>query len=157
VGADVGVWRSTDGGASWVPYGTGLANALITDLEIQRSARKLVAGTFGRGVWEVDLPPGVVGAPEIAASSSHLMLDPPSPNPSAAWVDFRFAARGESEVTLEMFDVAGRRLETLAREGRGDAIIRTAVWDARQAPSGVYFARLRSGTDELVRKVVVAR
>lgn len=158
VGADVGVWRSTDGGGTWTPYGTGLANALITDLEIRRSARKLTAGTFGRGAWEVDLPPaGAVDAPVVAAANPDLMLDPPYPNPVRDWADFRFAARAGGEVTLELFDVAGRRVETIAREARGDAVIRTAVWDARGAAPGVYFARLTAGGREVVRKVVLAR
>ncbi len=157
VGADVGVWRSTDGGGTWTPYGTGLANALITDLEIRRSARKLTAGTFGRGAWEADLPAVAVDAPVVAAANPDLMLDPPYPNPVRDWADFRFAARADAEVTLELFDVAGRRVETLAREARGDAVIRTAVWDARGAAPGVYFARLTAGGREAMRKVVVAR
>ncbi len=157
VGADVGVWRSTDGGATWTPYGTGLANALITDLEIRRTARKLTAGTFGRGAWEADLPAAAVDAPVVAVPNPDLMLDPPYPNPVRDWADFRFAARADAEVTLELFDVAGRRVETLAREARGDAVIRTAVWDARGAAPGVYFARLTAGGREAMRKVVVAR
>ncbi|MEZ5064462.1 MAG: T9SS type A sorting domain-containing protein [bacterium] len=158
VGADVGVWRSTDGGTTWTPYGTGLANVLISDLEIRRSPRKLTAGTYGRGAWEVDLPPiGVVDAPELALPTANLLLDPPSPNPVRAWADFRFASRAPGEMTLELFDVAGRRLETLAREPRGDAIIRTAVWDSRRVAPGVYFARLSAGGEVVTRKVVVAR
>jgi photosystem II stability/assembly factor-like uncharacterized protein len=157
VGADVGVWRSTDAGAAWLPYGTGLANVLVTDLEIQRAARKLVAGTFGRGAWEIDLPSATVDAPVAPRRGPDLMLDPPFPNPVRDYAEFRFAARGEGDVALELFDVGGRRVATIAREARGDAVIRTATWDARSVPAGVYFVRLVMGTQELRHKVVVAR
>ena len=159
VGTDVGVWSSTDGGVTWTPFGTGLPNALIVDLEIQRSGRKLVAGTHGRGAWEVDLPAGAVDAPAVAAgaASPNLMLDPPSPNPVRDTVVLRYAARSEGAVTLEVYDVSGRRVDRVAATERGDAVVRTAVWDARRSAPGVYFARLTAGAESVTRKVVVAR
>jgi len=37
------------------PYGFDLPNVVVNDLEINRAARKLVAGTYGRGAWEINL------------------------------------------------------------------------------------------------------
>jgi photosystem II stability/assembly factor-like uncharacterized protein len=158
-GTDVGVWSSTDGGAAWTPFGTGLPHALIVDLEIQRSGRKLVAGTHGRGVWEADLPAAVVDAPLVGgpAPAPDLMLDPPRPNPVRDTVVLRYAARAGGRVTLDVYDVSGRRVDRVAAAERGDAVVRTAVWDARRAAPGVYFARLTAGAESVSRKVVVAR
>ena len=56
VGTDTGVWYSDDEGAHWAPFGAGLPNVVVYDLEIHRSARKLVACTYGRGIWACNLP-----------------------------------------------------------------------------------------------------
>jgi hypothetical protein len=54
-GTDIGVYVSTDGGASWNPFGTGLPRSAVFDLQIQPSNRILRAATHGRGVWETPL------------------------------------------------------------------------------------------------------
>jgi len=54
-GTDIGVYVSTDAGANWAPFGTGLPRAAVMDLQIQPSNRILRAGTHGRGVWETPL------------------------------------------------------------------------------------------------------
>src|SRR3989440_1221296 len=54
-GTDIGVYSSTDGGANWAPYGTGLPRSAVFDLQIQPSNRLLRAATHGRGVWETAL------------------------------------------------------------------------------------------------------
>ena len=51
-GTDIGVYFSSDGGATWSPYGTGLPKVAVFDLQIQPTSRILRAATHGRGVWE---------------------------------------------------------------------------------------------------------
>jgi len=51
-GADIGVFFSTDGGATWNPFGLGLPRVAVFDLNIQPSAHKVRIGTHGRGAWE---------------------------------------------------------------------------------------------------------
>lgn len=57
IGTDAGVFYSY-GGAAWQYYGYGLPNTAVTDLAIQYSAKKLRVGTYGRGIWEIDLAAG---------------------------------------------------------------------------------------------------
>jgi hypothetical protein len=53
VGADNGVWASSDGGGTWAYMGpnAGLPNVAVFDLQIQASTRKVFAFTFGRGAF----------------------------------------------------------------------------------------------------------
>ena len=53
VAADLGVYQSWDGGASWADYSATLPNAFIGDLLFHPNARVLRAGTRNRGVWEI--------------------------------------------------------------------------------------------------------
>lgn len=56
IGADIGVWRSTDSGANWTLFSQGLPDAAVTDLLLHNPRRLLRAATHGRGVWERTLP-----------------------------------------------------------------------------------------------------
>lgn len=51
-GADLGVWRSTDGGQTWAVFSEGLPDAAVLDLKFHPVRRLLRAATHGRGVFE---------------------------------------------------------------------------------------------------------
>jgi photosystem II stability/assembly factor-like uncharacterized protein len=57
VGTDDGVYVSTDQGTSWSRFGKGLPHAQVRDLEFNGDLQILAAGTHGRGVWEILVPP----------------------------------------------------------------------------------------------------
>jgi hypothetical protein len=56
VGADIGVWHSSDGGRNWKPFQYGLPDAPVFDLQIHPTQRLLRAATHGRGLYEIPLP-----------------------------------------------------------------------------------------------------
>ena len=155
---DLGVWYTENGGVNWTPFGTGLPNAKIDDVEIQNSLQKLVAGTHGRGAWEIDIPAsGLVDAPVEVAEARNLMLDAPFPNPVRDRTMLRFAAKSEGPVTLSIYDVQGRLVTPVTELARGDGFVKTAPWFTNDVPSGVYFAVLKSAEESVSRKVVVAK
>lgn len=52
---DLGVYRTTDGGAHWALFGSHLPQVRVTDLYIPPDGGFLRVGTYGRGVWEITL------------------------------------------------------------------------------------------------------
>jgi PKD repeat protein/photosystem II stability/assembly factor-like uncharacterized protein len=66
VGTDIGVFYKAISSASWSPYGLGLPNVIITDMDIQYAVGKLRISTFGRGMWETKVFQAPTTAP-IAA------------------------------------------------------------------------------------------
>jgi hypothetical protein len=52
-GSDLGVFKSTDGGANWSAYGNGLPNVRVSDIYMPPDGSFLMAATYGRGVWEL--------------------------------------------------------------------------------------------------------
>ncbi len=159
LGTDTGVWASENGGVNWVPFEDGLPNSQVLDLEIQNSLQKLVAGTHGRGAWEIDIPAtiGTDVAVQVSPTPRNLLLDAPFPNPVKSETMFRFAAKSDAKVSLVVYDVQGRVVSDLADFATGDGVIRSTPWYTDDVPSGVYFAVLRAGTESVSRKVVVAR
>ena len=55
VGTYDGVYHK-QGAGDWQRFGTGLPKVYISGMEINYKSRKLRASTYGRGVWETDLP-----------------------------------------------------------------------------------------------------
>jgi hypothetical protein len=64
-------------------------------------------------------------------------------------------------VTLEIFDVQGKRVTTLLNAARHDAGFHTVLWDGttagHRAASGIYFVRLTTDARSWTRRVVVTR
>lgn len=85
-----------------------------------------------------------------------------APNPASATTRFQFALDRATEVTLEVYDLLGRRVAT-PLAGRLPAGAMTVTWNLRRDDGGavgpgLYFARLRTPDRATVRRVtVVAR
>lgn len=156
VGTDTGVWYSDNEGADWVPLGTTFPCVMVHDLEIHQGARKLVAITYGRGAWETDLPAPSGADVPLLVHHPDLLLDPPAPNPIKDRAFFRIASRLSGGATLDLYDVRGRRVARIADLATADGVIRTIEWVPAGVSPGAYFAVLRSGSESLSRKVVVA-
>ncbi len=84
-----------------------------------------------------------------------------APNPTRSRTSVAFDVAREAEVELEVYDLRGARVRTLAR-GVLPAGRHHAEWDgldpeAKPAPLGVYFVRLRADARTEMRKLVLAR
>lgn len=61
VGMDVGIYYRDPSSANWTLYNTGLPNTPLSDMETSAAfAGKIVAATYGRGVWMVDFAPNAL-------------------------------------------------------------------------------------------------
>jgi hypothetical protein len=55
IGTDAGVYYTRDGLPIFLPFKLGLPNVIIDELEIHYGSRKIVAATYGRGLWQSNL------------------------------------------------------------------------------------------------------
>ena len=56
LGTNLGVYYRDDSMTSWQPFDINLPNVSVRDLELNLEDAKLVAATYGRGVWQTDIP-----------------------------------------------------------------------------------------------------
>lgn len=56
LGTTLGVYYRDDSMSSWQPFDANLPNVSVTDLEINLEDSKLIAATYGRGIWQTDIP-----------------------------------------------------------------------------------------------------
>ncbi len=70
VGTDIGVYRSTDAGASWSAYNSNLPRVPIFALAVQNPTRQLRAATHGRGMWDIGITASAAQPPSLLAAYS---------------------------------------------------------------------------------------
>ena len=83
------------------------------------------------------------------------------PNPFNPSTSIRYALRAPSDVTLMVFDAAGRRVRTLVDTSM-PAGVHDVAWDGfdhrgNRVASGVYFYRLQTGVFTETRKMVLLK
>ena len=69
-GTDIGVYVSTDSGANWSPFGTGLPRVAVFDMA-KTSGGLIRIATHGRGLWQI----AAVGSgplPDLTIGKSHI-------------------------------------------------------------------------------------
>ncbi len=109
------------------------------------------------GTWRLTIyNPAVVGVGDGPLPASLSLAA--SPNPARGEMELSYALPTEGEVSLEVFDLQGRLVRSLAN-GRMPAGRHQVRWDGRHASGesagvGIYLARLRSGGEERLVKLV---
>jgi hypothetical protein len=143
VGTDLGIFETTNGGTSWTEQNGGLAKVAVFDLDL-RSDGVLVAATHGRGMYRTT--GSVITAVEEVSGGvpAEHRLSQNYPNPFNPSTTIAFDIASATEVTLRVYDAAGREVATLF-DGRLEPGSYTSTFDGSSVASGVYFTVLEAG------------
>lgn len=158
-------WRSSDDGSTWTPIGVtnqlGVSGLAVDEGTLVAATREGHVYTSPTGVtWTpvgtmnqleltalADDAPSVSGVGPATPVAPRLTLLPPWPNPwrAGAAITFAFTMTGAGSIALEIFDVAGRLVESRPPRpvdaGEGPAR-HEITWNPDALPSGTYFARV---------------
>lgn len=154
-----GAWVEVVNSQSPAFGGSGPANGSFTasggpyDGFNQSATIQLPKMTFA-----VFAPLSFVGVEPPVARPSTVALSAPWPNPSRARTALRFALPARAGVRLDIVDVSGRLVRTLA-DGAFEAGEHTLGWDGgdaagRPAAPGLYFVRLEAGGESRTVRLV---
>jgi hypothetical protein len=78
------------------------------------------------------------------------------PNPSNSSFNFEYNLSVASDVELTIFDVNGRKIETILNGHQGSGVHRID-WAADRLSSGIYFCRIKAGVYTETKKMVLLR
>ncbi len=95
--------------------------------------------------------------PEPTPIPMRLAIDAVSPNPVRSNSTIRFSIPTLGPVTLAIFDLQGRRVETLLKDEPLLAGVHVVRLPATDRPIGCYFCRLQSGGKIATRKFIALR
>jgi hypothetical protein len=142
------IWRTMS------PAGTPPPPPPLWDplLAYDPARRRVLVGTAD-GIWQLDLSQVVAAGPAVAAT---LSLKGALPNPAREGVRIAFSLPSAEPATLEMFDVAGRRVANIPVGRLGPGAHLVSIAEPRQLPVGLYLVRLsQAGIIETGKVAVV--
>ncbi len=134
-GTDGGVYVSTDGGARWLALKSNMPPAPVTDMLIHSREQDLVAGTYGRGIFVMDIAPiremteeNLKGPYLFSVKPKPIRRDgaqgnyrfngdtfPTTPNePNGLLIYYYLAHDSSRPVTVTLTDAAGKIVRTVA-------------------------------------------
>jgi len=106
----------------------------------------------------VQFDPSTIGINTISNQiPSKFNLEQNYPNPFNPVTKIRFSVPKSSNITLEVFDVTGKLIATLAKNEAVTAGLKEVEFNASNFPSGVYFYSLKSGDYSETRKMVLVK
>jgi hypothetical protein len=103
-----------------------------------------------------DVGAAMTGAGLMNQAPTEFALYPCSPNPFNAKTVASFELRVASEVSLRVYDTAGRSVMMLVNGWR-EAGRHEATFDAGELPSGMYFCRIQAGEFNATQKMVLLK
>jgi hypothetical protein len=153
LGSDVGAYVSTNRGASWQRFMTGLPTVPVHDLKIHPRDRELIAATHGRSIWIVDVAPLEEMTNSVMARGTNFFTPKTAyeysqastqsftgnkwfvaPNPPyGAELVYRLTSGNSRDSTrILVTDIRGDTVRTLT--GPGGPGLHRAYWDLREHP-----------------------
>ncbi|MCL4278681.1 MAG: T9SS type A sorting domain-containing protein, partial [Ignavibacteriaceae bacterium] len=159
-GTPNGVFQSSDNGMNWFELPDGLTTKDVRSLSSSWNGY-LYAGTVGGGVFRSTASTTSVENENINPSLFILYQNYPNPfNPSTT-IRYsipvsRNSSKGETFVTLKVYDVLGNEITTLINEEKSAGNYEIQ-FDATDIPSGVYFYTLRTEEFTQTRKLVLLK
>jgi len=95
------------------------------------------------------------GVGDPAGSNDRLFFASPNPSRGSATVVFTLASAQPAR--LELFDLAGRRIDARDVGALGAGLHRATIGADRQLAAGVYYAKLSAGSDVRTTRVAILR
>jgi C1A family cysteine protease len=89
-------------------------------------------------------------------SPQYISLSQNYPNPFNAQTTIQYSLSNQSEVAIDIFDILGRKIETL-EGGIKPAGNHQAIWDASGQSSGIYYYRIKAGDKTETKRMTLLK
>jgi len=151
---DVGVMISTNDGASWSVFSTGIPSSVpCHDLTLHNTTRKLVVWTHGRSAFMTDIPVGIISNNEVPGGFS---LSQNYPNPFNPATKIKYYIAREGYVSVKVFDVTGKVTAVLVDQQQKKGKYELD-FSGKDMASGVYFYKLETDGFTDTKKMILIK
>jgi hypothetical protein len=157
LGTNIGVFLSTNGGKLWTDISTGTQVDSSGIISLAVCYGYLFAGTSANGVWRYPLSQNNTFVKnDLSPLPSKFVLKQNYPNPFNPATIISYQIPSNSLVKLEVYDMLGRKIETLVNENQ-HAGAYSATFNAVNLPSGTYFYRIITDNFVQTKKLIVIK
>lgn len=143
IGTDIGVYATDNTLTDWIYAGKGLPNVMVHELEINYAGNKLVAATYGRGIWQVDLPPSFSNISHATAKEKTITELEANvfPNPATGIVNIQ-VKNAKEKVVINVYKLTGEKTASYSFDVKASKSMKI---DISSLPFGNYVLHLQSG------------
>lgn len=136
IATDIGVFHSKDDGLNWNLLGTQLPNVVITDLDYHPTENILIAASYGRGMFKIDLDDLNTGTTEV---EKPVQLELQAyPNPFSERTIIKMTVYRKEIYLISLYDQSGLLIQKI-HSGALETGAHEFTIDGVQLSSGLYF------------------
>ncbi|PLX03699.1 MAG: glycosyl hydrolase [Marinilabiliales bacterium] len=141
VATDMGVYYTSSQGETWDITSTGMPFIIVTDLRLHNPTRKLIAATYGRGMYKLDLSI-LLNTDDKHINNTDIVKC--YPNPFSSTLNIEINKENFETVFVEIINANGQTVRSY--ENVSDTKL---VWDGTdnngvQQNSGMYIVRVKT-------------
>jgi photosystem II stability/assembly factor-like uncharacterized protein len=149
-----GIYRSRDGGMSWGLRNSGLNNSNMLRVIIDYEGRAYASPYAGPVFRSTDLTTNV--GENVNGFIQNFTLSQNYPNPFNPRTTIKFEIPSTGFVTLEVFDLLGRKVATIVNEKMTQGTYEKTI-DGTKISGGVYYYRLKTNNYMQTKKLLLLK
>ncbi len=157
IGSDFGVFVTTDQGIHWFKYSENLpAVCYVNDIEYDPYSNKIVAATYGRGVFIADPVAPLTSVSDNGKIPGKFELSQNYPNPFNPTTKIKYQISKPGFVSLKVYDVLGKEVANLVKKNmvKGNYEV---TFNAENLSSGIYIYTLKENNISLGKKLLLLK
>ena len=135
------------GASDWTKLGQGLPNVNVSDIEINYTVDKLVAATYGRGLWNISILNSTLGVDEVVTTVDETPFIYPNPVTDGQ-LNIKLKDNSDS-FNYIMYNAIGGVVQ------KGQLTSGLNTLDVKNIASGIYVVRMTNGNHVSSQKVVI--
>jgi len=148
-----GVYMTTDSTATWQKMNNGLEDLYAISVGFDKNGNAIASTSTAIH----RLNNTITGIKEIRSQTPlEYYLSQNYPNPFNPSTNIRFRVSNFVFVSLKIYDILGREVETLVNENKQPGFYEVS-FDAGRLASGIYFYTIRAGEFNLTKKMILLR
>lgn len=132
---DAGVYVTTNAGINWERVGDNMPFVAVLDIDLNYNSSKIIAGTFGRSIYTINITNLINGISAINNRIEVLIY----PNPSANLINIKANTKID---------------EVRVYNSKGELLIQSQshLIDVSGFPAGNYFVKIMQGEENIVKR-----
>ncbi|VAX23314.1 Glycosyl hydrolase, BNR repeat precursor [hydrothermal vent metagenome] len=157
IGSDFGVFVTTDSGVHWFKYSENLPSVCyVNDIEYDPYSNKIVAATYGRGVFIADPVAPLTSVSKNAKIPGKFELSQNYPNPFNPTTKIKYQIPESGFVSLKVYDALGKEVATLVKKNlaKGNYEVN---FNAKSLASGIYIYTLKANNYSESKKMLLMK
>lgn len=127
----------------WSKLGQGMPNVNVKDIEIHYTEDKLIAGTFGRGLWEINIANATLGTTSFENELAGISV---YPNPAVNSINIKLPNNDNYKYLI--YNVVGGTVKT------GELNNNNPI-DVSNLEKNIYMIRIYNDTSSITKKIIL--